>query len=176
MPVSSKLGKSWTREWVIKNNQNINSVLDLGCGAGTYIKLFKEKTNLLSHATWTGIEVWEPYITQYKLSERYHTLINHDIRNLDFFKLGKFDLCFLGDVLEHMTKEESVEVVMNVLNYCKYVIVSIPVVHMPQGIHENNPYEIHVKDDWSDIEVKETFPHIIESTVDKKIGVYLLKK
>ena len=75
-----------------------------------------------------------------------------------------------------MTKEESIAVVDNVLTYCKHVIISIPIVYMPQGAFENNPYEIHIKDDWSDEEVKSTFSYIKDSAAVSKIGVYYLRK
>jgi len=175
MPVSSKSGKKKIIQWV-KSFKNVSTVLDLGCGAGTYIKLFKEDSEILKKSTWTGIEVWKPYIEKYNLSERYNSIINEDIRNLNFQNLGNFDLCFIGDVLEHVTKDQSIEIVNNVLNFCNYVIISIPIGHWPQDEIENNPFEIHVKDDWSDLEVKESFPFIIGSAIDKKIGVYLLKK
>jgi predicted TPR repeat methyltransferase len=131
---------------------------------------------MLRSAHWTGVEVWGAYIEEYNLKDRYDYLINDDIRKLDFFKIGNFDLCFLGDVLEHMTKEESIAVVDNVLTYCKHVIISIPIVYMPQGAFENNPYEIHIKDDWSDEEVKSTFSYIKDSAAVSKIGVYYLRK
>jgi SAM-dependent methyltransferase len=176
MPTSMKSGKQWTVNW-IKNNQNkINSILDLGCGMGTYSHLLKNKNNILRDANWVGIEAWAPYIEKYNLKTKYNTVHNVDIRNLNYKKLGTFDLCFMGDVLEHITKEESIKVVDEALAHCKRIIISIPVVHFPQGALEDNPYEIHVKDDWSDEEVKSTFPYIIDSTVEGKIGVYLLGK
>jgi len=175
MPISSKRGKKQIIQWV-NSMSEVKSVLDIGCGVGTYLNIFKEDRQTLQNATWTGVEVWKPYIEKYNLKDRYDLLINHDVRSLDYKSIGTFDLCFLGDVLEHMTKEESLIVVNNILNISKYIIISIPVVHYPQDEIENNPYEIHIKDDWSDQEVKNTFPCITNSAIDKDIGVYLLSK
>ena len=54
-------------------------------------------------------------------------------------------------------------------------MISIPIVYLPQGADHGNQYEIHVKPDWSDKEVLESFPNIVEHHVEGIIGVYLLK-
>jgi hypothetical protein len=82
---------------------------------------------------------------------------------------------FAGDVLEHITKEEAIKVVDDLLKVAKRIIVSIPIVHFPQGEEEGNPYEAHVKDDWSHTEMLETFPQIKRSWTGNIIGVYLLE-
>jgi hypothetical protein len=48
-------------------------------------------------------------------------------------------------------------------------------VYLPQGADHGNQYEIHVKPDWSDEEVRESFPNIVEHHVEGIIGVYLLQ-
>lgn len=176
MPVSSKAGKAWSMKWIRENEHKINRVLDLGAGAGLYPKYAKQTNRMLTNAEWIGVEIWQPYIEKYGLNTLYNKVINADIREFNFEEHGEFDLCILGDVLEHMTKEESIQVVTKALEYCKRILVSIPVAHYPQGASEGNPYEVHVKDDWSDQEVKESFPNILDSTQEKKIGVYILGK
>lgn len=176
MPSSSNRGKIYTLNQIKKIIKliEVNTVLDIGVGEGTYINKYK---HLLSNSVWTGIEVWKKYIEKYNLTNKYDTIINKDIRTIDFSKLGQQDITFAGDVLEHMTKEESIKVVDDILNISKCLIVSIPVVHMPQDEYEGNPYEKHVKDDWSDKKFKDTFKdYIINSTVDEEIGVYILSK
>ena len=106
MPTSMKSGKQWTVNWIKDNQDKINSILDLGCGMGTYSHLLKNKNNILREANWVGIEAWAPYIEKYNLRTKYNTIHNVDIRNLNYKELGTFDLCFMGDVLEHITKEE----------------------------------------------------------------------
>lgn len=174
MPSSSILGKAWTGDQVRKINKRfkVNNVLDIGVGMGTYIDNYK---SIVSDAIWTGIEVWEPYIKQYDLKNKYNHIINQDVRKVDYNNLGKFDIVFAGDVLEHMTKEEAIVVVDNLLKISKSLFISIPIVHMPQGEWAGNPYEEHVKDDWSDDEVKQTFgQYIVTSGSFEEIGVYLL--
>lgn len=175
MPTSSNEGKDFIYTCLTNNLSNaITSVLDLGAGRGTYYNLFKENNNILAHAHWTGVEVWKPYVDKYNLHKKYDILINQDIRQIDFKLLGKFDISFAGDVLEHMTKEECVSVVESILSVSKHLIISIPIVHYPQGHVNDNPYEEHIKNDWSHEEMTETFPKIKDYFVGDLIGVYIL--
>lgn len=175
MPGSSEIGKQWTMDWIKNNESKIKKVIDLGVGGGTY-RWMSKNNGLLNEAEWTGVEVWKPYIEKFNLIDQYDSLINKDIRKLSFKKIGRFNLAILGDVLEHMTKEEAIDVVNNCLENCDRVIISLPITHFPQGEYEGNKYEIHIKDDWSDKEVRESFPNIIEGYVHQPIGVYILGK
>lgn len=175
MPTSSNKGKKDFLRWISEIN-NIKLILDVGCGEGTYPKLFKEKNLTTTETWWYGVEAWKDYISKFNLSELYNVILNQDARTLDWAKLPEFDLVIFGDVLEHMTKEESAILVSKALNHSKFVFISIPVVHSPQGEVNGNPYEAHIKDDWTHEEVLNTFPFIKKSHVAKKIGVYLLSK
>jgi len=172
MPSSLYEGKDTIIEWV-KNAESVSTILDIGCGEGTYPMLLNQF--LPSSVVWWGVEAWKPYIEEFKLSEKYNYILNEDVRLLNWNKLPNFDLVFFGDILEHMTKEESLTVVSNAMNKSKFSIISIPIVRMKQGAVSGNHYEIHVKDDWSHDEVMSTFPNIKEFKKGKKIGVYLLE-
>ena len=173
MPTSSLQGKKEIIEW-ITTRKNISKVLDIGAGEGTYPKLFKEDKNMLVNADWWAIEAWTPYIEEYQLASLYDNILNEDVRSIDWNKLPNFDLVICGDVLEHMTKEESQEVVSKALEKTKELIISIPIVRAKQGAVGGNPFEIHVKDNWSHEEVLDSFPNIKEHATTKRIGVYLL--
>jgi hypothetical protein len=105
----------------------------------------------------------------------YNTVINDDVRKLDWDMFNPVDLVIMGDVLEHMTKEESIKIVNGVMSVSRYGIISIPIKHWPQDAIGGNPFEIHVKDDWSHEEVMDTFGKYITKFRAKKIGVYLLE-
>jgi hypothetical protein len=84
---------------------------------------------------------------------------------------------FSSLLLEHMTKEQSQALVDRALTKAKYVVISIPIHHSPQGAWGGNPYEIHVKDDWTHEEVMESFPRIKQYLKKTKtIGVYWIEK
>lgn len=174
MPGSSKNGKQWTKERVSQLLSTNSNILDIGCGRGTYKLLFAEN-EVISSSNWVAVEVWEPYIEKFSLEKKYNKVIRQDVRLLPWNDLGQWDMVIMGDVLEHMTKEESQALVDNALKHTKWVLISIPIVYLPQGADHGNPYEIHVKPDWSHEEVMSSFPNIVDSHVEGIIGVYLLK-
>ena len=154
-------------------------ILDLGVGSGTYIDRYG--TNLLNSKRheWTGVEIWEPYFEKYGLDKKYATMVKMDAREYaaDIANYSQaFDLCFVGDLAEHMTKEDAQTMIANLVKVCKVVILSIPIVHYPQAEFEGNPHEAHVKDDWSHNEVMASFPDIAEYGVENEIGVYIFAK
>jgi predicted TPR repeat methyltransferase len=175
MPSSNKEGKKVIKEWIEEISSEVNTIIDLGAGNGNYHRLFYSKNNaILRHAKWIGIEVWEPYIELYNLKNIYDHIEQEDIRLVDYQKFGNIDLVFAGDVLEHMTKEEAVNLIAKLLTSVKRIIISIPIVHYPQDEVGGNPFERHVKDDWSHQEMMDTFPQIKKYWQGKVIGVYLL--
>ncbi len=176
MPSSTKEGKSVIKEWVTEFKDDVDVVLDLGVGNGTYHRLFSRKWKILDKAKWIGIEAWEPYIAEFDLINRYNNIVNADIRQIDYKALGPFDLVFAGDVLEHVTKEDAIKIIDDLLECSKRIIISIPIIHYPQDEEFGNPFEAHVKDDWSHEEMLETFPHIKKMWAGNVIGVYMLSK
>lgn len=173
---SLRNGKETIVNWV-KSLDNINTIVDVGAGAGTYYNLFVKEFNMLVNSRWIGLEVWQPTIDRWGIDKFYTSVINEDARTFDWTSISNIDLVIMGDVLEHMKKEEAVALVDKVLDNSRYGIISIPVKHWPQGAINDNPYEVHVKDDWSHREAMETFSkYIIKEEKAGKIGVFLLEK
>lgn len=180
MSYSLAMGKAQTLEWFQANENNIKTVVDIGPGSGTYIKLIKEEAKCCTDAVWIGVEIWQPYITEFNLEQRYNKIINQDVRTIDWSELHP-DVVIAGDVLEHMTKDDAVALVDRILAVANTLIVSIPIRHMPQDEHAyENPHEAHVKDDWSHDEVMETWGHYIKNSyrksVKSKLGVYWMSR
>ena len=175
MPFSSVQGKEFTKKLlqkiiVFNSNPNGYKVLDLGIGSGTYSNLYRS----LLKGFWTGVEIWEPYIEKYQLKQKYDNVIVSDIRKFNHFYN---DIVFAGDILEHMTKEEAVDVVSKLLQNSKYIFISLPIIKYPQGEYDSNPYEAHIKDDWSHDEVMSTFgENIVSYSIESEIGVYVLSE
>jgi glycosyltransferase involved in cell wall biosynthesis len=165
MPFSSESGKAAIKRLM----QRIKPItgLDIGCGSGTYAKLFPD-------TLWHGVEIWEPYFEQYNLKELYYLgCENTDVRTWERCANEYYHVAIAGDVLEHMTAEEAKALLAKLQTCATYVIVSIPIGHYPQGEYEGNPHEAHVKDDWSDAEVREVFGEPLFGEVDNEIGVYV---
>jgi phospholipid N-methyltransferase len=180
MGTSLRGGKPEIAAWFKDHEASIDRVIDIGAGSGTYVKLVRHEYNICKDSLWTAIEAWEPYISEFKLNSLYDQVINVDARTLNWEDLGKFSVAVAGDVLEHMTKQEAIQLVEQILENCKVLIISIPIVYMPQDEINGNPFEIHVKPDWSHDEVLETWKDKIKSFYRKspksKIAVYWLSK
>ncbi len=163
MPSSSKSGKA-SIKWVMSKIPTPKTALDIGCGEGTYAKLFPK-------LEWTGVEIWEPYVERYGLKSLYKNFYLQDARGWD--SDDHFDVCFLGDVLEHMTVEEAQQLFIKCKRLADTVIISIPLGPHPQGAWGGNPHETHVVEDWSDADVRFTFGEPTWHCIDHEIGVYV---
>ena len=164
MPSSDTRGKAQILDFV--RNLKHERMLDIGCGEGTYAKLFPE-------ARWTGVEVWQPYVDQYDLHSLYNDLRIMDARDWTSSD-ERWDIAVAGDVLEHMTVDEAKSLFDKLRACANWVVVSIPF-DMPQGEWGGNPHERHVKDDWSHDEVKRVFGNPEWCHVDYPIGVYAFR-
>jgi hypothetical protein len=151
--------------------------LDIGVGAGNHSTLFRPQYR---RAEWVGVEIWGPYIKQFRLNRKYDKIIIADIRWLDFARLGNFDICFCGDIIEHMPVEDAQRVVGNLLNCCRLLLVSIPIGFYPQGPVFDNPFERHVINNYSDAAFRHLFPAVIDGIVEtietETIGAYALAR
>jgi len=175
MPRSDYEGKVQIKDWISSVNPKYNKILDIAVGEGTYLNLFKDLDNL-KESEWYGVEIWPAWVPKYNLNEIYDHFYLEDVRTFDYNKVGKVDIAFAGDIIEHMKKEEAIALVDKLLDVADNLYLSIPIIYMPQGADEGNPYEVHVKPDWSHQEVLETFPQTKNSWAGRKIGVYHLQK
>lgn len=147
MPESqqSELGTSIIVNRILSNPNR--SVLDVGCGEGKWGKLLKGKVSRLD-----GIEVWEPYISRYNLSNFYDTIYNTDLREFVFDK--KYGVVIFGDVLEHMVRDDAVAALNKFKENINTVYLTIPVtVCIQEGNPCGNPFENHHYH-WSDKEIR----------------------
>jgi len=173
---SSSEGKEWTKNYVHKYLRNVPNpkFLDIGTGQGTYFRMLNSG---YPNAHWTGVEAYKPYIEKYRLMEQYHTMHNADAtelygKNINVSQLH-YDVVFCGDVLEHMTKEKAVALVEKLTSCCGILIISIPIIKWPQH-DDTNPFQIHVKDDWSHEEVLDSFHGVIDHSKGDSVGVYIV--
>ena len=144
------------------------SALDVGCGAGTY-------RDLLDIDDFDAVEAWTPYIERYGLEAAYGKVFNEEIQTFGWPRT--YDLVILGDVLEHLTLEDAVLVMGRALENSKYVVLSIPVAKSPQGICEGNPYEVHIKDNWSHDEIMGLWKgYVSVCNIHGSIGTYFLTR
>lgn len=168
MPTSDPANKLWS----IRKIKAIDpkTVLDVGTGMGDYLEFIK--TYISSDVVVHGVEVWEPYVEEYSLKERYDQLYIQDVREMTKFE---YDLVILGDVLEHMPEDDAVKLWDTISKQARHAMISIPIGHHPQGAWGGNPYEIHHEEDWSTEKVLQAFPGIIEHKEFEITGVFVAK-
>jgi hypothetical protein len=166
--MSSEEGKDWTRARIheLAERHGPLSVLDVGPGVGTYARLLAGPD--VRHIV--GLEVWEPYLTTYHLADHYDELVVGDVRTAP---LPEVDVVILGDVLEHMSRAEAVEVWRRAGEAARLAVyLSMPIVHYPQDEIEGNPFEVHVEEDWDPASVTATFEGIGAVFTGTEVGVF----
>ena len=168
MGYSDPENKPWSLEKIKEINPK--TVLDCGAGAGTYLDLIK--ANLGYQTIVVGVEAWYPYIIKYDLEDRYDILYPIDIRDVASFQ---YDLVILGDILEHMPESDAVLLWNRISEEAKYALISIPIIHYEQGAINDNPYEVHVEEDWTTEKVLQKFSNIVEYKEFPTTGVFIAK-
>lgn len=160
-----------SRPWIINKilNNDIRSIIDVGAGSGTYYDALKQTRY---KGTMDAVEVWEPYAVEFSLKKKYRKLWIEDVRTFDRFH---HDLAIFGDVLEHMTVDEALGVWDKASKYCAFAVISIPIIEYHQHAINGNPYEEHIKEDWTHQEVLDTFPNIVDSWQGNVVGAYWAK-
>lgn len=141
--------------------------LDVGAGAGTNLEFYRP---WFPNSRWIAVEAWEPYVARFHLADRYATVFVDDVRSLP---LPPVDVVLLGDVLEHMSVEESTEVWCRARTAARdgLVLASVPLGHYPQGAVNGNPYERHVST-WTAETVDEHLPGARLVAVNDVVGLY----
>lgn len=177
MPCSSSEGKAFTRKHL--DQLRPAHIIDVGAGAGLYAHMIHELDPKRYRPTVWAVEAWAPYVQRFSLTNKYHAVILADARKYMATLAEtrfKCSAVILGDILEHMTKAEALALWMASMTVSdELTVLSIPIVHYPQGAEEGNPYEAHVKDDWSHEEVMDTFPGITDSWQGSEVGVYIAR-
>lgn len=167
MPLSSAEGKDWIRERIAAlGATDPVQVLDIGPGAGTYAKLLRGP----AVSRLTGIEIFAPYVTTYRLEQYYDQVIVGDARDIDF---PDTDVVILGDVAEHMSRPEAQELWAKAARAARRAVyLSIPIVPYEQDPIEGNHHEIHVVPDWDHDKVLAAFAGIGSHWSGSEVGVY----
>ena len=168
MGFSDPTNKPWTQEKIIELKPT--TVLDVGAGQGVYLDLIRQ--GLGAGVIVNAVEVWQPYIDQFDLENRYDKIFAMDVRDLTNFA---YDLVILGDVLEHMSEDSAVELWNRISQQARHAIISIPIIHYHQDAINGNPYEIHVEEDWNTERVLKTFKGIVDYKEFPVTGVFIAK-
>lgn len=139
MPFSTSIFKQQTKEYIDNFFDKNWNILDVGAGCGTYADILVP----MGFNKIDAIEIYQPYIEQYNLKNKYKNVYCDDIisSNVDF---SQYDAVLLGDVIEHMSVSDSL-IVLDKLGLAKQIIIGVPF-NAPQGEHYGNIYETHIQD------------------------------
>lgn len=145
MPTSDTEGKDWSLERF--RHHLPNTVTDIGPGEGIYAKLFRPAHH---GVWWTAVEIFRPYIRKYGLKNTAkRTGMYDEIHVLDAREapdhLYHRDLVVLGDVAEHMPREDAIALLQRIETAGAWnILISVPIVESTQGEVDGNPHEAHV--------------------------------
>jgi SAM-dependent methyltransferase len=137
------------KQYLVENFDPSSTILDIGCGHGFYIKLLKDYFQKFD-----AVEVWQPYIEEYKLTEMYDNVFNVNILDFEF---DHYDIIIMGDILEHLSREDAKNILNRLKDKCKELIVVVPY-YLPQDEVFGNKYEIHLQPDLDDEIMAEHYP------------------
>lgn len=194
MPFSSDSGKAYLDRAITRLSKlNVfknKTILDIGAGSGTYANRYSK--TLLPRGDgaweWIGVEIWEPYVAKYDLLNKYDNVFVKGVLpflrdELDFERHSEdgsddalYAITIFGDVLEHLTEDDAKVALEMALEASDVVIISLPIIHYPQGEYDGNPHEAHLKDDWSVEEALCKFPNVVAYGVENEIGVFILSR
>jgi hypothetical protein len=139
MPRSTGYFKKETKNYILQKYNKDCKILDVGPGVGTY-------SDLLRHEGFHNIdcvEVFEPYVNDYKLRDKYRNVFIGDITEIDI-NFEEYDLIIFGDVIEHIDLHKASSLLNRISR--PNAIVAVPF-NSEQGEHFGNTYEIHLQDD-----------------------------
>lgn len=167
MGTSHPESKPWIMQKVHEiQKENTLTILDVGAGSGTYADALIEDS---IRANIDAVEVWKPYISEYNLSKKYRVVYEKDIRDHQDFN---YDIVIFGDILEHMSEEDALNVWNRVSKQARYAVIAIPIIHYHQPAINGNPYEEHITEDWNSEKVINTFSHIVDSWQGNIVGAF----
>lgn len=141
--------------------ENPSSILDVGCGDGLYGSLFRRRladANVTigrgyhKRDSWQiqidAIEIWEKYITSSHLYDYNNIYITDVFDSFDRVMKRKYDVIFLGDVIEHFRKIDGqilIKKFQSFLNNNGLLLIVTPNYKTQwQKTVNENPYEAHL--------------------------------
>ncbi len=122
---------------LIKELKNLDMVLELGCGKDSPMKK-------VSGVKKVGVDIYLPYILESKKKQIHDFYILGDIRNIEF-KRKTFDAVVLLDVIEHLDKQDGIDLIKKVEEFVKKkIIIFTPNGYLEQDEYDENPYQVHL--------------------------------
>ena len=127
--------------------EGCSSVLDIGCGPNSPVQYCSIRYSV-------GVDAFKPYIDSSKSKNIHTEYILGDINGINF-ENDSFDAVVLIEVLEHLTKEQGVELLRKAEGWAKKrVIISMPNGFLPQIQMTDTYFQMH-RSGWEVREMRE---------------------
>jgi 2-polyprenyl-3-methyl-5-hydroxy-6-metoxy-1,4-benzoquinol methylase len=128
-------------------------IYELGCSKGDILEwLYQHRPK----ASILGVEIYEPYIEIAK--SRGFTIIKEDIIGFVwkrcFHKESKIDSYLLLDVVEHLKKEDALNLIVDMKASGNQILIFSPLGNCPQAEYDGNTYQKHLSS-WEEQELKD---------------------
>lgn len=137
-------------EQLLKELNNMQSILDIGCGKSSPLRLIKKKVYKV------GIDIFKPDLSKSKNSkihDKYYCL--NAVQIDKYFQPKQFDCVVALDLIEHLDKRSGLELICKMEKIAKKkVIIFTPNGFIPQD-DDINQYQKH-KSGWSVKEFKKS--------------------
>lgn len=118
-----------------------NSVLDLGCGPNSLVQYSNAPHKV-------GVELYEDYLNESKRKGIHNTYIKEDVAKVSF-EPKSFDAVVMIDVIEHLSKEDGLELIKKMEKWArKRIIILTPNGFIHQDELDHNPLQTH-KSGWN---------------------------
>ena len=130
--------------------QGCESLLDVGCGAYSPIRFFKQR---LPHTM--GIDAHEPSIERSRAENIHDDYRLMNVMEMDsVFGENSFDAVIASDLIEHLTKEDGLVLLKKMEKVArKKVVIYTPNGFLPQRAYDNNDLQVHLSG-WEVDEMK----------------------
>jgi hypothetical protein len=164
MPHSTNIFKQEIVDFVKNKFNKTSTVLDIGAGSGTYADFFRDHFYGMD-----GVEIFEPYVDQFALREKYKNLFIQDATTFDF---NYYDLIIVGDILEHIEESKGIKFIEHIYEKCNDLIIGIPF-NSEQGVHYDNEYEIHLQPNLTNESFLEKYKGFRPLCIRYDYGIYI---
>ena len=165
MPNSYGYFKPEVKDWFVENVPTSKRLLDVGPGQGTYSDLLRNLGYRMD-----AVEVWAPYVDQFSLRTKYDNVY---IENILEFNWTDYDFIILGDVLEHLGKEDAKRLINAMHFHGKHFLVAIPYTMEQDGEEYGNTYETHLQPDLTPDIMLERYPGLVPLYTNDWYGYYV---
>ncbi len=155
-------GKAVFVDWVTNNVEKNEKILDIGFGSGVYGKILKA----FYYKHIDGVDIWPKDLDEMGLHYIYDNIFISDILEFDF---DHYDLIIMGDVLEHISLENSKKLLNRFISEDKVskMFIQVPYMYENHNQWHGNPNEVHLQDEINEEYMAREFPFLELIKIDR---------